>query len=346
MPCSEARMNANRINAQRSTGPKTDEGKEASRRNSFKHGLTGAGVVTPVEDEAEIAALAHGLEAEFSTPGSTSGRVLARLAATLSVRFERGVRHEAAATAERVRTAVDVFDETRQTDAEQILAMIAENPATNARRLRRTPEGIDLMVEVLTDLRFAADEDNGAAWSADLAERFDHLTGRRLEAVTPSPCQTMTGLLLHADPAQLDPDVTLDELHAYVSGQIVALIDAELADLAEIRADLDLDAIAASRAQAGARAEVGDDPACLRARKYAESTQRALLRTLADLRRLRPKATDPTSARRSGPSLGSFLPAPPIPPQTTPKSTITHPRSTPNPSQPTLITPNHAGPTP
>ena len=346
MPCSEARMNANRINAQRSTGPKTDEGKENSRRNSLKHGLTGAGVVVHAEDEAEIAALAHGLEAEFSTPGSTSGRVLARLAATLSVRFERGVRHEAAATAERVRTAVDVFDETRQSDAEQILATIAEHPTTNARRLRRTPEGIDLMVEVLTDLRFAADEDNGAAWSADLATRFDRLTGRRLEAVTPSPCQTMTALLLHADAAQLDPDVTMDELHAYVSDQIVALIDAELADLAEIRADLDLDAIAASRAQAGARAEVGDDPACLRARKYAESTQRALLRTLADLRHLRPKATDSAAARRSGPSLGSFLPAAASPPRSANPSTHVHPNLAPTPSQPTLITPNHAGSTP
>ena len=344
MPCSEARTQANRMNAQRSTGPKTDEGKAASRRNSLKHGLSGAGVVIPVEDEAEIAAIAHGLEAEFSGPGSTSGRVLARLAATLAVRFERGVRHEEAATAERMRHAVDVFDETRQSDAEQLLATIAENPMTNARRLRRTPEGIDLVIDTLTDLRFAAAEDDGAAWTADLAARFDHLTGRRLEAVTPSECQIMTGLLLHSDAAALDPDVTLDELHASAAGQVVALIDAELADLAEIRADLDFDAIATSRAQAGARAAVGDDPATLRARKYAESTQRALIRTLGDLRRLRPQASD--SARRPGPSLGSFLPAAPASPQSAQRSTFTPPTSTPNLSIGSPTTPNHPGSTP
>ena len=346
MPSSDARTQANRINAQRSTGPRTDEGKEASRRNSFKHGLTGAGVVTPVEDEAEIAALAHGLEAEFSTPGSISGRVLARLAATLTVRFERGVRHEAAATAERVRTAVDVFDETRQSDAEVLLATIAEHPTTNARRLRRTPEGIDLLIDTLTDLRSAADEDDGAAWSADLAERFDHLTGRRLEAVTMSECQRLTSVLLHADAAQLDPDVTLDELHAYVSDQIVALIDAELADLAEIRADLDLDAITASRAQAGARAEVGDDPACLRARKYAESTQRALIRTLGDLRRLRPQAESTASTRRSGPSLASFFPPATNPAHRANGSTHPHTTSASSPSAVTSTTSNHPGSTP
>ena len=33
-------INANRHNAQKSTGPLTEEGKDASRRNALKHGLT------------------------------------------------------------------------------------------------------------------------------------------------------------------------------------------------------------------------------------------------------------------------------------------------------------------
>ena len=345
MPCSEARINANRMNAQHSTGPKSDEGKEASRRNSLKHGLTGAGVVIPAEDEAEVAAIARDLEAEFSTPGLASGRVMARLAATLAVRFERSVHHEAAVTADRVRNAVEVFDEDRQAAAEQLLATIADNPTTNARRLRRTPEGIDLLTEVLTDLRWAAAADAGATWSLDLAERFDLLTGRRLGAITPSPCRTLSDLLLHTDAAQLDADVSLEELLAHVAAQLVALIDAELADLAEIRADLNHDAIALSRAQAPERARVGDDPACLRARKYAESTQRALIRTLDDLRRLsRPTSTP--AARRSGPSLGSFFPTPAVPPQPVNRSTTTHPTSTSNPSTASSTTPNHPGSAP
>jgi hypothetical protein len=35
----EAQINANRENAQKSTGPRTAEGKAASSRNGLKHGL-------------------------------------------------------------------------------------------------------------------------------------------------------------------------------------------------------------------------------------------------------------------------------------------------------------------
>ena len=52
MPVSEARIAANRANAARSTGPKTAEGKEKSRANALKHGLTGSGVVLAEADAA------------------------------------------------------------------------------------------------------------------------------------------------------------------------------------------------------------------------------------------------------------------------------------------------------
>ena len=44
-PISEARLAANRENAQKSTGPRTDEGKAKVRFNSVKHGLTGATIL-------------------------------------------------------------------------------------------------------------------------------------------------------------------------------------------------------------------------------------------------------------------------------------------------------------
>jgi hypothetical protein len=44
-PISEARLAANRENAQKSTGPRTDEGKAKTRFNSVKHGLTGATIL-------------------------------------------------------------------------------------------------------------------------------------------------------------------------------------------------------------------------------------------------------------------------------------------------------------
>jgi hypothetical protein len=47
-------VRANQINALRSKGPVTEEGKRASRANSLKHGLSGAGVVLPAEETALV----------------------------------------------------------------------------------------------------------------------------------------------------------------------------------------------------------------------------------------------------------------------------------------------------
>ena len=51
-----AQIEANRRNAQRSTGPKTDEGKDRVRRNAFKHGMTARTImpVLPQEDPKEL----------------------------------------------------------------------------------------------------------------------------------------------------------------------------------------------------------------------------------------------------------------------------------------------------
>ena len=42
----------NRENAQHSTGPKTEAGKQKSSLNALRHGLTGQTVVMPAEDLA------------------------------------------------------------------------------------------------------------------------------------------------------------------------------------------------------------------------------------------------------------------------------------------------------
>ncbi len=47
----EARLAANRQNAQASTGPRTPEGKQRTRLNGIRHGLTGQTVLMPHEDQ-------------------------------------------------------------------------------------------------------------------------------------------------------------------------------------------------------------------------------------------------------------------------------------------------------
>ena len=69
IPVSDAQQNANRENAQHSTGPRTETGKKKSSLNALRHGLTSAVDVLPGEDMKAFIAL-HTANREFWQPGS------------------------------------------------------------------------------------------------------------------------------------------------------------------------------------------------------------------------------------------------------------------------------------
>lgn len=64
-----SQLEANRRNAQLSTGPKTPEGKAASSRNALKTGLTGRTVVLPSEDAAVYERHTEAVFEEFKPAG-------------------------------------------------------------------------------------------------------------------------------------------------------------------------------------------------------------------------------------------------------------------------------------
>ncbi len=109
MPTSEARLIANRANAARSTGPKTEDGKARSRANALKHGLTGEGVVLAEGDSAEVERLSRSFEAELNPSGEV-GRVLVRRMALMSVRMDRCAGRDTANLADRIDQALADFD--------------------------------------------------------------------------------------------------------------------------------------------------------------------------------------------------------------------------------------------
>jgi len=117
MPASEARIRANQANALSSTGPRTAEGKERSRRNGLKHGLTGEGIVIPDGDVAEVERRGTAFRAERPDSGEV-GDVLIRRMAVLSVRMDRAVDHEHATIAANVSQALAEFEAPDGVDAE------------------------------------------------------------------------------------------------------------------------------------------------------------------------------------------------------------------------------------
>ena len=159
-----AQMAANRMNAQRSTGPKTIEGKEAARRHALKHGLTGGGVVLPGEDEQEVAIRERTLKDQLVAEGDVLGGVLVRQFAIASIRVERAFRHESALAAERMRKAPEVFDDERLSRVQAILGEIELDPVTIRRRLLAVPEGVDALIVRLRALRAQTDSTRIIAW--------------------------------------------------------------------------------------------------------------------------------------------------------------------------------------
>jgi hypothetical protein len=67
----QKQIEANRLNAQRSTGPRTPEGKAAVRLNALRHGLRARTVVLPGEDRQEFERLCDILEAEWQPRTAT-----------------------------------------------------------------------------------------------------------------------------------------------------------------------------------------------------------------------------------------------------------------------------------
>ena len=87
----EEQINANRQNAQKSTGPKTDEGKAVVSKNAIKHGLFAAEAVITGEDPAVYEAYHDQFLAEWKPVGMVESMLAERIV-SLSWRLQRAER--------------------------------------------------------------------------------------------------------------------------------------------------------------------------------------------------------------------------------------------------------------
>ena len=80
---SEKQIAANRKNAEKSTGPNTEDGKLQSRQNAVRHGLTAETVITAFESPEEYSAFEELVIAECEPQSALEHQLVARITSLL-----------------------------------------------------------------------------------------------------------------------------------------------------------------------------------------------------------------------------------------------------------------------
>jgi hypothetical protein len=224
MICSQARVDANRLNSQRSTGPRTEQGKMNSRANSLKHGLC-ASVVVPEDPE-----LIRRRSREFHEVLKPQNEVqvwMADHAALYSIRIDHCEKIEQQVRDKIALRAELTWDEDRRSEAEVLVRSLGKNPAETINALQRTPQGCDWLMARWALLAFTAE--TLKVWSEDQTSlAFDLLGTPHIFRPGQKP-----GALLDQDRSVVDP---ADDLAGLAHREIDSLKNrkAIVADLDEV----------------------------------------------------------------------------------------------------------------
>ena len=172
MIVSEARISANRRNAQKSTGPRTEEGKSRSRANALKHGLCASAVVP---ESLELIAQRSREFFDTLKPQNEVHVWMVDQAAVASIRIERCQRIE-----RRIRDKISLraeltWDDDHRFEAEVIGRSLAKDPAATVEALQRTPHGCEWLMTRWAMLAYSADTQPGGWTDEQTKLAFDLL---------------------------------------------------------------------------------------------------------------------------------------------------------------------------
>jgi hypothetical protein len=132
----------NRENAQKSTGPRTEDGKRRSRRNALRHGLTAETVVEGLEDTEDYRAFEATIIADYDAHTAVERELVLRLASLLW----------------RIRRATGIETDLLRIQAEMIRARTKGGGAPAA---QPAPLGLPRLIYVLRSVGGTASEDAG-----------------------------------------------------------------------------------------------------------------------------------------------------------------------------------------
>ena len=175
MTCSPARLAANRANAQKSTGPRTEQGKMRSRANSIKHGLCCSVVVA--EDADLVRQRADEWFWALKPQDDFDAWIVDKLA-VVSIRIDRAERMERRLRDRRSLRAELAWDDQARLEAESLGEAIGTSPARVVEQLRGTPSGCDWLISRWSMLAHAAEQ---GEWTAGQVALAFHLLGTPYE---------------------------------------------------------------------------------------------------------------------------------------------------------------------
>jgi len=147
MIVSEARLAANRLNALRSTGPRTAEGKERSRANALKHGMCAATLAVAGSEPGPAAEARGAAWGEWLRPSGDAEAWLVREIAATSLRIDHAERVERQARDRAALRAEVCWDDDRRLAAETLGAGLSKAPGEVVERLKATPQGCDWLIK-------------------------------------------------------------------------------------------------------------------------------------------------------------------------------------------------------
>ena len=152
----DARTAANRENARKSTGPKTDEGKARSRTNAFQHGLAGQGVAWPDEEQAQVDEFVKA-QVEVERPQDPREVFLAARAAATAWQILRADRIEAANAHARFASGQTLERRRRDQELDALIAHLYVDPQRAMRAILRTKEGCEWALAILREFHAGAE---------------------------------------------------------------------------------------------------------------------------------------------------------------------------------------------
>src|ERR1700738_3298117 len=127
MPTTEKQLVANRRNALRSTGPRTEDGKRAVRLNALKHGILAREIIINSEVAGEDGSQFHDLLDDLHTHFQPSGFLEETLVEHIAVqywRLRRVMRSEAGEISKALHTLPPVPDDSPAADVHASLTFL------------------------------------------------------------------------------------------------------------------------------------------------------------------------------------------------------------------------------